>query len=400
LTTAVPSSALIALATFAALPASAQTGPYSLGASQRFSHYSNLFQSTAGPVADTQSVTSLTVGLDQPFGRQRLTGSLSASLNRYQDNSQLNNESYALRAGWDWSTVNNISLSLRADASQSLGDFSPAGLPSITTRNLVTTQGFGATARQGVVTRLTTEASYSHRRTRNSNTLFGSRDLNVDEGSLGVRYRLGGSTNVGAALRLTRGEYPSYTTFGGQTLAETYRNRNLDFSGDWQPSGASRLSGRVSLGQNTFGTDTVRDFSGITYNLGWAWQPSGRLSFNTSVTRESGDEATTLPVSNSNQVGNAVNRVRNGLSLSGSYALSAKIALNASASTSSGTVVTPATGASGRERSQRVALGVVWDPTRTIRTGCDLSRETRDASNLVTAYDADVFGCFAQLTLR
>jgi len=392
--------ALVSVAAAAALPAAAQTNPYSLAVSQKFSHSSNLFQTAGATVSDTQSVTSLIAGLDQPIGRQRLSASLSASLNRYQDNSQLNNEGYALRAGWDWSTINNISLSLKADASQSLGDFSPAGLPSITTKNLVSSQGFGATVRQGVVTRLTTEASFSHRRTRNSNALFGSRDLDTDEGSVGVKYRLGGATNVGAALRMTRGEYPDYLVFGGQTLSETFRRRNLDLNADWQPSGVSRLNARVSLGKETYNRDTVRDISGLTYSIGWSWKPSGKVSLNAALTRDTGDEATTLTLGDFALTGNAVNRVRNGLSLSANYALTAKIGLSASASTSSGTVVTPNTGTSGRERTQRIAFGATWDPTRTVRVGCDFSRDSRDASALATAYDADVFGCFAQLTLR
>jgi len=392
--------ALVSMAAAAALPAVAQTSPYSLAVSQKFSHSSNLFQTAGATVSDTQSVTSLIAGLDQPIGRQRLSASLSASLNRYQDNSQLNNEGYALRAGWDWSTINNISLSLKADASQSLGDFSPAGLPSITTKNLVSSQGFGATVRQGVVTRLTTEASFSHRRTRNSNALFGSRDLDTDEGSVGVKYRLGGATNVGAALRMTRGEYPDYLVFGGQTLSETFRRRNLDLNADWQPSGVSRLNARVSLGKETYNRDTVRDISGLTYSIGWSWKPSGKVSLNAALTRDTGDEATTLTLGDFALTGNAVNRVRNGLSLSANYALTAKIGLSASASTSSGTVVTPNTGATGRERTQRIAFGAKWDPTRTVRVGCDFSRDSRDASALATAYDADVFGCFAQLTLR
>ena len=169
---------------------------------------------------------------------------------------------------------------------------------------------------------------------------------------------------------------------------------------DWQPSGASRLNARVSLGRETYNRDTVRDFSGLTYNIGWSWQPTGRISLNTALTRDTGDESTSLTLGDFTLTGNAVNRVRNGLSVSGRYALSAKIALTASASTNSGTVITPNTGASGRERTQRLALGATWDPTRTIRGGCDFSRDSRDGSTVATAYDADVFGCFGQFTLR
>lgn len=385
-----------------ALPALAQTSPYYVGVSQRLTHQSNVFQTDTAAVSDTLSTTSLLAGLDQPFGRQRLFGTLTASANRYQDNSALNNESYALRAGLDWSTIERLSGTVSANLSQQLGDFSPAGLPGTTSRNLVRNQGLTAVARLGVVTRLTTEASLGHRSTRYSNALFESRETDVNEGSLGVKYRLGGSSGVGAALRLTRGEYPRYLqVLPGQYLAETYRRKNLDLTGDWAPSGASRLNARVSLGRDEYASDSVRNFSGVTGSLGWNWQPTGRISVSTTLSRDTGDEATFREATaQTAAINSSVNRVRNGLSVGASYALSAKIGLRANANTSTGTVVDPATDATASEKSSTFGLGVTWNPTRSIRTGCDFSRNTRSASALASAYDANVFGCFGEFTLR
>ena len=73
-----------------ALQAQAQTSPWYIGVNQRFEHHTNLFQSTAQEVSDTVSTTSVVAGLDQPIGRQRLYGRLTAGTSRYAERSDLN----------------------------------------------------------------------------------------------------------------------------------------------------------------------------------------------------------------------------------------------------------------------------------------------------------------------
>ena len=88
---------LAGFACLAAGSAQAETSPYYIGVSQRFSHNSNVFLNTdALAKSDTISSTGVRLGLDQPISRQRLTATLSANANRYSKLSTLNNTDYAL----------------------------------------------------------------------------------------------------------------------------------------------------------------------------------------------------------------------------------------------------------------------------------------------------------------
>jgi hypothetical protein len=62
---------------------------------------------------------------------------------------------------------------------------------------------------------------------------------------------------------------------------------------------------------------------------------------------------------------------------------------------------TAAASDSGSDRTSRVALGATWAPTRSLLFGCDISRERRSASGVLSLpYHADDAACYGQLTLR
>lgn len=372
----------------------AETSPYYIGASQRLTHQSNVYQTSAAPVSDTISQTSLLAGLDQPFGRQRLFANLTASANRYQDQSALDYDGYSARLGLDWSTVGNLSGTLVIDASQTQADFNAAGfnLGAILGDNTTRSQGVLARAQLGGVTRMTIDGSLSRRSTRFDNIVYASRETDIDEGSLGVRYRVGGSLVVGAALRLTQGDYPA--------LGEGYDARNLDLTVAWAASGASSLDARLSLGKTSYDNDARRDFSGLTGSLGWRWQPTGKLALNTSVSRTAGDE--TLPRVGQEDIvtSTSFNRVSNTFAVGASYQMTAKIALNAGLNWTDARSLAVGGGDAVKNRSNTATLGVRWLPTRTLSFGCDLSRTSRSASTGVTGYDANSYGCYGQIMLR
>src|SRR6266436_4482934 len=104
--------------------AMAETSPYYIGVSQAFTHDNNVFRrpdnGTLPVLADTLSSTGLLGGIDQPFGRQHFFANGTAATNRHKNLDQLNNTSYGLAAGLDWSTVERLSGNVRASANQSL----------------------------------------------------------------------------------------------------------------------------------------------------------------------------------------------------------------------------------------------------------------------------------------
>jgi hypothetical protein len=394
--------AVAAAALACTVSAFAQASPYYIGVNQRFTHQSNVFQTSASPVSDTVSSTSLIAGFDQPISRQRVFGSLTASANRYSDLSQLNHSAYAGRAGIDWATVGNLSGSLSADASQSLADFNPVGFTGTTLKSITKNQGIAAVVRLGVVTRLTVEGTLAHRKTRNSDSAYALRDLDVNEGSIGVKYRPGGSLVLGAAVRLTQGEYPRYfkDPLTGAYTSEGFDRKNLDLTADWPLSGASTVTARLSIGQDDYDSVTGRDFSGVTGSLNWNWKPTGRLSLVTGFTRSAGDDTQIVVSPNQIYFTNSISQVRNTLSIDAGYEITAKIQARAGLSYSDGTVVNAAGADAGSDRATTASLGVSWAPTRSIRTGCDVGRIQRSGPTAAADYRNNTFGCFGEFVLR
>jgi hypothetical protein len=388
-------------------PAIAQdSSPWYLGVQQRFTHQDNVYNSAAATTSDNISGTTLLGGLELRPGRQRFFGDFSATANRYQDSTALNHTAYNARVGLDWETVERISGNFWANAYQTLSDFSPAGLPGSTTKNLYKAQTLYGGIRVGVVTRLTGEVSLMHNRVRNSDPLRQITDSDIDELSIGLRYRPGSALSAGVAWRTGKGNYPRYVEpLPGQFVDEGFKRNFIDLTADYELSGASKLEGRISYGKDTYDTAKIRDFSGVTGSLGWKWQPTGKLKLNTTFLRDTGDNfsttaAPTAPVLVQSASLVAINSVRNSLTMVANYELTSKIGIAANLSYGQDTSINPTAGTRGTNRTNGLGLGIKWMPTRAITAGCDISRVTRSGDSYPTSFDQNAYGCFGEFVLR
>lgn len=402
-----------------ALPAAAETSPYYIGLSQRFTHIGNLFQAASGGTSDTLSTTSLLAGVDQRISRQRVFGDATLSTNRYSDASALNHGSYSVRAGLDWETVERLSGTLAFDTQRSQVDVTKFTPPSTftTTKGLTQSSGVTAAIRVGVVTRLTGEVILSSRRARTKaatglvDPLDASRpnfnDLDTNEASIGVRYRPEGSLVLGAALRSTQGSYPNYyalTDGAGAFVryaAEDFQRTNLDLTALWPISGASTVNARISLGRDKYDTASARNFSGLTGELGWAWVPTGKLSLRTSLARNSGDELSSRLSVTGDRYNSAVNRLGTTLAVEANYAVTGKITAKAVTKVLDSAVAEISTESNPFSvRTTSLSLGLVWQATRAIRAGCDLASSSSKFEGSSSSPSNSSFGCFADITLR
>lgn len=384
------------------LQAQAQMGPWYVGLKQRLEHQSNVFQTAANAVSDTVSTTSVVGGLDQPIGRQRLLGSATLGRAHYQKRSDLSHDQYSGTLGLDWETAGNLSGNVTVDAAQSLADFTPVGLPDVTTDNITRTFGARASARLGAPSaRLGFDFGGALRRTRFDNPSYRIRDLDIDEIYGGLRYRPGGSLVLGLRLRKTQGEYPKFRNPApGRFTPEGFDRDNIDLIADWPLSGASTVNARLSFGKDRYDTVTARNFSGVTGAVAWRWQPTGRIVTNTSFTRNSGDDATVNFAPGQVPYATSAARDSNVLASSLDYDLTGKTKLRAGVSASETSAVDLLLGTRTREFVTGVTLGLTWEATRAITAGCDLALRNRASRTGVPGYDANVFGCYGQFVLR
>jgi hypothetical protein len=383
--------------------ASGQTAPadrpWYVGATQDFTHESNVLGTTTGEISDTISTTTLRAGLNQPFGRQRLRADATLSHQRYKELSERDNSGYTVGLLLDWSTIERLSGSLSLASQRRQADVNVGGItPAIS--NIERSDELGFRARLGVASMLAFEAGVGHRRVSFSAPEYAAREYKQDNGNLGIVYRPGGllTLSTGVSGADTRYLAPE----AGQTQPDRNKRRDVYLSANWVPTGASTVDARLAYGTSEYDLATSADFEGLTGTLRWTWRPSGRLTLTTALSRDSGQEAGYVRTAADDGTTSATDfsRVTNRVGLSAAYQLTGKVDLIAELSHARRGLVDRVTGDTGRDNTSMAALGARWAVTRTIALGCNLSRESRSASGVgSTDLDNDRFGCFGSVTV-
>lgn len=386
---------LTAMLLLAAQAAQAETSPWYVGASQAFTHNSNVFYGVDDKaLSDTISSTGVRLGLDQPISRQRLSASLSANHNRYSSLDYLNNTDYALDARLDLETVERVSGTVALRAAQSL----PTDSNYLTTgqRNLLSTRSLNATGRVGLVTMWTFEAGAAASQTRYSAAAY--RGSNADQTSFnaGFRVRPASGLTLGASLRHGKVDYVDVGS-------EVGRN-DLDLLAFVNPGGASSYDARLSLTREaySYANGLERDRNAWTGSLGWNWKPTGKFSTQLRLSRDTSnasfDYVSNLLRANTDQAQNTTS-----LRLGANWQATAKIGVDAGLtyarrSLEQGTI-------SGSDRTTGLSLNVSYALMRNVDLGCGLSWANRSVSyattsQLSTQYKVTTYSCSGQIYLR
>jgi hypothetical protein len=398
-------AANLAAAWLACTPAArADTNPYYLGVSESVGYDSNLYRlgdGRATPTSikskgDTSFTTALIGGIDQTWGRQHVTGSMSLRNSRYQHNDQLNYNGYGLNLGLDWSTVNKLSGNLSASANSNLRRFDSTEQGAVvSTRNIENNRLLSATARLGVVTRLTAEASASLRTVDFSADAYRNSAYRQNSYSLGGRYQFGGVATVGLAWRDTQTTSPR-SNFGND-------RRDIDLTGNWSPSDRSNVNARLSQTRSSYDVQTQNNFSGTTGELQASSQVTGKLKLSARLARDTGLSYSLFNLGVFTSATN-FNRTTTEWRLAADYDLSSKIALT----TSTGqyrrdlsTALTPNFTLGGSDRTALLSLGGRWTPTRSVQLGCQIDHEGRSISGSVgVPYSSNAYSCYGQFTIQ
>lgn len=411
---AAPGTLVIGL--MVAAPAWAEANPWWVGADAQVQSDSNVFRLEADDAlpagrsrSDRRLLTTLRAGLDQPIGRQRVYADAALTDARHSRNDELNHRAHRVRAGLDWSTVGRLSGDVtlgteRGLATYGVDDSSEARFE----RNLRTQQHAGAKVRLGVVTRWTAQAEIDTHRVRYSQDSANRLEFNQRSAFLGMIYSPTGLSRWGVGLRQGQTDYPNYQAQAdGSVLADRAKTRHVELRMQLAPGGVSELNARVGVGRTRYDLAQSRDVDGVTGEASWTWRPTGKLTIDTRLQRDRGEEFNLKDATLASQTVD-YSRTSNGLSALAVYALSAKIGLTARAATIHRNLIdtkTDATGTpttrEGRDRTQLLSLGARWNPTRAAEFSCEAARESRHASgDLTSDFSVNSFTCRAALMLR
>jgi hypothetical protein len=407
-------------------PAAAQVSPWYVGGALSLTHDDNLLRlgetQTALPGqsrSDTVTSASLTAGLDQPFGRQRVQASLALRDNRFARNDRYNNQSYSGSASLDWSTVNRISGQVGIGRSRALSTFNADVIGLLAQRNFETSEGFNASVSVGLVTAWSLELSAGHRRVRNSIDVASvqAQNLDQDNAAVGVAWRPGAALETTLAVREVRGRFPTFRRVAGSFEDDAFTQRGVDLGARWQASGSSLLDARIGTGQTQYLRGGDRDFDSISGSLGWNWRATGKLSLSTRLAREKGQDnyptfvrvalgffLVDAPAVQSDL--RTIDTLRAQLD----WAATAKTAVSSSVQLTRRDVASRTRTvfdgvlrgeAVGTDETTIMTLGARWAPYRWSLLGCDLRHETRRSSgNVTSGLKGTSLGCYAQATMR
>ena len=414
----VPTARLATMVALAccAMGAAAQTSPYFVGASQTLDHQSNLLRLTNSQAvpdgyrkADTVFATALQAGFDRSFSRQRAYGNLAVRANRYSSNSLFNNTGYSLNSGLDWQTIERLSGTLSASANRNLQLLNSEGLSFPTRKNIESVETVNASANLGLVTQYSLALTGGHRQAKNSlqEPAVQSREFKQDNVSLGLNWRPSSATTLGVAVGTTQGRYPKFrTNANGQFEADRFKRNDVDFSASLRPTGASTVEAHIGIGRTHYDLNQQRDFSGITGSLVWAWQATGKLRLNTTLSRDTGQDSYATAVFNVPATSD-YSRTTSALRTALNYDFSAKVSFVTGLTYYDRSLVRTIDNpflpldAHGKERTTVASLGARWVPLRFAQLGCDYTNESRRGSGQLTAdLRSNSFSCFGQITLQ
>ncbi len=385
--------------------------PFSFGASESVQHQSNLNHSDDSTrVADWISTTELSAAIDQALGRDKLVASAAVNFNRYKREHTLNSTGYRAAAEFDWNTIGDLSGALGADANRrqyvygQTADITPGTTPAVTSvRNLQTDSHAFARVALGGESRWTIFGGVDANQRNFSADTFKADEEQQWSTNAGTRYSTSPDLSFGLTGNYTHGEYPHGSLTGDSSKFST---RSIDATTNWKASGNSRLD--ASLGYTTESSDSLssnRNF--VNGSLNWYWTPPSHFTVTLGLKRSSDvDSSTTgantgvINVNNLN--GTSVNNVAH---LEVTYALTAKVSLDASADYTQRKYsdVKQPVGAdvNGSSRTSRFYLTAHYQPTRTTDLSCGGGRESRriDATLvLVTpAYTDNYLQCTASI---
>lgn len=384
--------------------ANAEELPLYLTLSQSLTRDSNLLRDNSQRSSDTISTTTVAAGLNKAYGRQNYRLSASASRNAYSENSQFDNDGYAVSAEVASEVGSNFKVTLNAGASQFLPSFEDQF--NRNGRNTERNRQASVDVRYGLYGRWSVNAGASYSKVdyqitesenKTSNSVFA-----------GVRYLPSDLAYIGLTLYQTDTELPKRVLLGGTQVGEDIERTSLNLDTVWQVTGFSRLSGRLGVTSEKHPQDRRRDFDGLTGSASWTFTPAGKATYALSWVRDTNNEGGASLGPSTNSLYQSNKRLTNSLSATATYQATAKIKLNAGYTHAqydedSDLVVGGASYQQGGETTGRysaVSLGVSYQPIRSVGLGCDLQRYDRTASIFSpNAYDGNTVACRASFTI-
>jgi exopolysaccharide biosynthesis operon protein EpsL len=319
--------------------------------------------------------------VDKPYAQQRLQLDATKSITRYNTFSTLNSDALNYRGAWLWTLTPHLTGVLSIDRAQAQIPFTDI---SGTQRNVRTTENRNLTIDGWVSGGWHLLGGLGHAESSTEQTVLSTPSYQADRFEGGVRYVAASGNTISFTQRSIKSETINLQLDPVNLIETNYRDTESELKGTWKPSGNSSFSGTLTQKKRSNDHFSQRDFSGTAGELGYAWTPTGKLTFNLAARR------TILPyAAYGNTVQNSTYQVNDTLSLGSVWQIDAKFTAHINLTRMHSDFLGPvfAVTAPARSDDYRSALiGLSWAPIRLLTLNASLQRDSRDSNNASFQY--------------
>ncbi|NMG35878.1 outer membrane beta-barrel protein [Azoarcus sp. TTM-91] len=355
--------------------------------SQSFRYEDNLYRLSdeaevpRGTRHDTISTTGVGLRFDHEYSRQRLRADVGLTSSRYQEHGDLDHDSPDARFYWDWQLGNRWSGLVSHMYRESMTGFDEVRGSEL---NINTYVRSAATADFWWHPRWATGVGFAHTKSRfdEENSRIG--DFDADTVDFNLTYRPPTENRVIFTVRETSGRYPNRPAEAGSI--RDYEQHEIRLGGEWQLTGATRVSGFLGRTRLEYRFAPNRDFTGTTGRLGVDWKATAKSSVSLSIRREVGAQQDVA----------ANYAITEAVVLAPKWALTDKMTLGAGLEwrrrdyggdpqLQASNVVA----SRDADSSRRYGLSLEYKPMRALSFLLTVQRQKRNASEVLNRYDAN-----------
>lgn len=381
--------ALLVVVAVAAVPAHADPEdtftPYVRGL---YNYDSNLFRlendqaaiNQLGTSNKAESYQTLGAGMDMNWriSRQAIKGHVEVNRTHYNTYNVLDYDGRDALLQWDWLVGSVASGDVGVTDTSTQGSFANINQP---VSNLVTQRSgyFHGDVKLDSRWKLKTGVV----RSELNNSAASRQILNstVDTTSAGLQYQTSKGTLVEWASQLSNGKYPNRQIVGMAPVDNGYRQWDHGVITTWEPSGKTKLLGRLNYTRRSYADVPQRDFSGFTGRVAGDWSITDKTLLELALYRDIG-------VVEENTASYSLNQ---GVDLSANWRATSKLAfrtklsyLNIDYSGDPGFVLAAAP--ARRDKLTTLQAGLNYAVLRNTKLGLILEHGVRNSNQALASY--------------
>jgi exopolysaccharide biosynthesis operon protein EpsL len=204
-------------------------------------------------------------------------------------------------------------------------------------------------------------------------------DRTEDAAEVGLDYLAANQSSVGLQLRHLRGAFPNQEQIGTLLVDNSYQQNELMGKVDWALTGKTRLQFLAGHVTRSHRFAPTRDFSGVNAHAIATWNPTVKTSVRVNAWRETGsyNDLTTRYT------------INNGISVTPSWAISAKARLEGLLKQETRSFDASAAGAHRRDTFRYASLTMTYLPLPRLQLAAVLYRDRQDSTQAFTGYRAN-----------